>query len=242
MNNKKIGALVRTSLVDFPGMICASLFLKHCNLRCPYCYNGQLVTDTEKEENLVTMEEVLEHLNKRKNVLSGFVISGGEALLFPHLKQLISEAKKLGYKIKLDTNGTLPESLKELIEDKNLCPDFIAMDLKTSPEKYHSFLNARKLSDPIIYETSLAQSVKLISTLPPEQREFRTVLVPTLIKEDDIKKIAALLPADASWRFAQFSGGNCLEPLYNALQPYNDKEAERLVSIARTLIKDSCLR
>ncbi len=239
--SQKIGALVKTSLVDFPGRVCATIFLKHCNLRCPYCYNSVLVYGKD-EDGFVTIEELTAHLKKRQNVLSGLVISGGEALLHPDLTEIIIIAKSLGYKIKLDTNGTLPEKLNSLINDSSLRPDFIAMDIKTSPSKYHEKLNAGCISDPVIYETSLAQSIKLISSLPANQREFRTVLVPELIHEKEIKEIASLLPEDASWQFAQFKNENCLEPLYNFLKPYSPQEAERLVALAKSLIPGAALR
>ena len=84
--NEKIGALVKTSLVDFPGTVCAAVFLKHCNLRCPYCYNAQLVTKPQDDTGLFTLTEIKNHLIKRKDVLDGVVISGGDALLNPDTK------------------------------------------------------------------------------------------------------------------------------------------------------------
>ena len=94
--NTKIGALVKTSLVDFPGMVSAVIFFKHCNLRCPYCYNVSLVNGID-EDDFVSLEELKNHLQKRKNVISGLVISGGEALLSPYTKEVILFARELGY-------------------------------------------------------------------------------------------------------------------------------------------------
>ena len=145
--NEKIGALVKTSLVDFPGTVCAAVFLKHCNLRCPYCYNAQLVTKPQDDNGLFTITEIKNHLIKRKDVLDGLVISGGEALLNPDTKELILFAKKLNYKIKLDTNGTMPELLQQITENPQTRPDFISMDIKTSPHKYHRLLNYSNIYD-----------------------------------------------------------------------------------------------
>ncbi len=237
-DSQKAGVLVKTSLVDYPSMVACTVFLRGCNLRCPYCYNIPLVKGGS-DQDFVTTDEIKAHLLKRKNVIKGLVISGGEALLSPHLKELILFARRNGYSIKLDTNGTLPDKLSELLADEQLCPDYIAMDIKTTPEKYKSLLN------PVSKDFSpenIIRSIRMLSELPPEKREFRTVLVPTLIKEDDIKSIAALLPEDASWFFARFLNKNCLEPLYNSLPPYTDDQTEQLVSSAKKLIPGASLR
>ncbi|MDD5789174.1 MAG: anaerobic ribonucleoside-triphosphate reductase activating protein [Spirochaetia bacterium] len=239
--NEKIGALVKTSLVDFPGTVCTAVFLKHCSLRCPYCYNAQLVTGKD-DAGLSTMEEIKAHLLKRRKILDALTVSGGEPLLNRHTEQIISFAKSLGYKVKLDTNGTLPALLKKITENPQTRPDFLAMDIKTSPKKYRSLLNARNLTDRTDYETVLKESVEILKTYPPEKTEFRTVLVPTLIQEEDIKNIAALLPENARWEFANFLPGNCLEPLYNALPPYTPSETEKLVALAKKLIPGAELR
>ncbi|MBQ9630473.1 MAG: radical SAM protein, partial [Treponema sp.] len=108
------GALFKTTLVDFPGLVACSFFLRGCNMRCPYCYNVGLVLN-EDDKNLSSIAELYAHLEKRKNVLSGLVVSGGEALANSLTPEIIKEAKSLGYKIKLDTNGTLSEKLEELV-------------------------------------------------------------------------------------------------------------------------------
>lgn len=240
--DKKIGTLVKTSFVDFPGMISAAVFLKNCNLRCPYCYNGSLVDGTAGRAELKTLDEIKDHLKKRRGLLDGVVISGGEALLSPCAPELISFAKKLDYKIKLDTNGTLPDILGRIVSCTDTRPDFISMDIKTSPEKYHQLLNAQNINDRCDYESALKRSIKIISSYPSEKREFRTVLVPTLVKKDDIKSMGSMLPKDASWQFARFQNGGCLDRLYNALEPYSEQETEELVSFARTIINGARLR
>jgi len=194
--------------------------------------------------DLLTISKIfINHLEKRKNVLKGFVISGGEPLLSPHLEPLIKEAKKLGYKIKIDTNGTLPFLLEKIIENSELSPDFIAMDIKTSIEKTNLLMpfcednfQIEKVQD------SIKESIKILSKLPTEKREFRSVLVPPLMGKTDIEKIAQLLPKDASWQFAQFRNENCLDPEYNNISPYIEKEAIELVNFAKQFIKNANLR
>lgn len=238
---EKIGTLIKTSLVDFPGTVCTAVFLKHCNLRCPYCYNGQLVTE-KNDTNLSTLQEIKEHLLKRKKIINALTVSGGEPLLNPNTEKIISFAKEQGYRVKLDTNGTQPALLKKITENPQTRPDFLAMDIKTSPKKYHSLLNARNLTDKTDYETVLKESIEILKTYSPEKTEFRTVLVPTLVQEEDIKNIATLLPGTAQWKFAPFNPGNCLEPLYNALAPYPPTEAKKLIALAKQLIPGAELR
>lgn len=239
------GVLIKTTLVDFPGRVASTFFLKGCNLRCPYCYNTGLVLGGKEAEGdpVIPLSELFAHLEHRKNVLTGLVISGGEPLLNPDLKEIILRARSLGYKIKLDTNGTLPDKLAELINSEQLRPDFIAMDIKTNPFRYAAdiCLKDSPLSKDDI-PSLLARSAKLISSLPAECREWRTVLVPPLVKKDDIKAMAKLLPADASWQFAQFRNEHCINPAYNDIPPYLDAELKELVSFAQTLVSGAALR
>ena len=232
-------ALIKTTLVDFPGRVACSIFLHGCNLRCPYCYNRDLVLTPRPDATLASANEIIAHLENRKKVLTGFVISGGEALLNPLTSYLIKKAKNAGYKVKLDTNGTLPDLLEKLIENPETRPDFIAMDIKTSPQKYASLLSQNKNEN---YPELLNRSIKLISAYQPECREFRTVLVPTIVSESDIKEIAQILPSDASWQFARFRNENCLDPKYNSILPYLDTEIEKLVNTAKQFIAGAALR
>jgi pyruvate formate lyase activating enzyme len=121
--------LIKTSLIDFPGEVAAVLFTFGCNLRCPYCQNPALVTGPPPRD-FISREEVRAFLKKRKDVLGGVCITGGEPLLHSDLGELIGEIKSLGLKVKLDTNGTIPERLREA----NV--DYVAIDFKTSLEKY----------------------------------------------------------------------------------------------------------
>lgn len=240
--NEPAGVLVKTTLVDFPGRVAGSFFLNGCNLRCPYCYNTELITGNAGDD---TINELFAHLEKRQGILTGIVISGGEPLLNPYTKEIILKAKELEYKVKLDTNGTLPEKLAELLEDEKLRPDFVAMDIKTSPERYASEIcpnNSKHYGDTQYFVDKLTEAAKLVSSIPAASREFRTVLVPPLVKKADIEKMAALLPSDASWQFAQFRNENCLNPLYNKIPPYIDSEANELIAYAQTLIHGATLR
>ena len=249
--NKPAGVLVKTTCVDFTGRIACSFFLKGCNIRCPYCYNIGLVLDDSEipagteTEPLNTVAELFAHLEKRQGILSGLVISVGEPLLNPYTPLIIKKAKELGYKIKIDTNGTLPEKLRNLIENPELHPDFIAMDIKTSPSRYSTLICGNKspfYGKTEYFEKILVESSELVASYPPDSREWRTVLVPGLVTKEDISAMSKLLPQDASWQFAQFMNKNCLDPSYNDIYPYTDQEAAELIDYAKTLIKNANLR
>lgn len=232
-----IGALVKTSLVDYPKKVSAVLFLHGCNLRCPYCYNKDFVTGTPKDYDAVTFNDVISHLIKRKNVLSGFVISGGEPCLSPLLHPLIRQAHNLGYLVKLDTNGTIPEKLENLFSENIYNPDFVAMDIKTSLDNY-SVLGYESCESM----DNIRTSIDIISKLPTSKREFRTVLVPTLVTKETIKEIASILPKDSSWQFAKFQPGSCLNKEYNTITPYTQSQMNELVDFAKSLIPNATLR
>lgn len=243
--NEPAGILVRTTLVDFPGRVAGSFFLRGCNLRCPYCYNVGLISNESSAEEFNTVQELFSHLEKRIGILSGLVISGGEPLINPYTPVIIRKAKELGYKVKIDTNGILPEKLLELLNDEVLRPDFIAMDIKTSPDRYSEIMCGKKspyYGNVSFFEEKLKKSIDILASLPSDQREFRTVLVPALITKDDIENIAALLPSDASWQFAQFRNKNCLNPEYNEIIPYIDSEIQELIALAQSKIPGAALR
>ena len=244
--NEPAGVLVKTTCVDYPGILAGSFFLKGCNLRCPYCYNTGLVLgkdDGTQPQN--TIQELFDHLEKRQGILKGLTVSGGEPLLNPYTPLIIRKAKELGYLVKLDTNGTLPDELEAFINDDQLHPDFIAMDIKTSPERYAevmcpSFSKYHGNKEHFI--NVLTRSAKLVAAYPADNREWRTVLVPPLVQKDDIQKMSAILPKDASWQFAQFQNQNCIDPTYNEIYPYSDQEATEIIEYARTFIPKSDLR
>ena len=242
------GVLVKTTCVDFPGHLAGSFFLRGCNLRCPYCYNRDLVLGFGNDadlSSLSTIEELFTHLEKRRGILTGLTISGGEPLLNPYTPIIIKKAKELGYLIKLDTNGTLPEELEALITNQDLKPDFIAMDIKTSPDRYGTEICNKKspfFEKNEYWEKKIRRCVEIAASYPAEKREYRTVLVPPLVQKSDIKKMAEILPKDASWQFASFRNENCLNPAYNDILPYTDSEAAELIEYARTFVEGAMLR
>ena len=172
----------KLTLLDFPGKVACTVFTGGCNLRCPFCHNGSLVREPGAHEN--ALEEVLAYLRKRRGLLDAVCISGGEPLLQPDLAAFILQLKEMGYLVKLDTNGALPQVLQPLLTEG--LPDYVAMDVKSSPAGY-------PLATGIAADASaFLQSIELIrqSGIP---HEFRTTVVKGIHKEQDLVAIARLL-------------------------------------------------
>ena len=242
--------------------------MRGCNFRCPYCYNTELVEPSggnqsqaqksgaqAKRDNphFVSIQDIIAHLKKRANVLSGFVISGGEPLCQPDIvRGLILEARSLGYKIKLDTNGAFPDRLQELLSDPACAPDYVALDVKTAPARYKE-LQAQDAATVKAFQDlnaggqnlaakKIIESIKIVSAMPSDAREFRTVLYPPLVSESEINKIASLLPKDARWYFAHFLNGHCLSAAAQNVQPYTEEKEAALLELARSFIPGAELR
>ena len=127
-----ISGLQKMTLLDYPGKVACTVFLKGCNLRCPYCHNSHLFTD--KAETIMENEEFFTFLKSRKGLLDGVCVSGGEPTLYEDLPSFLKEIKALGFSVKLDTNGTKPKMLNKLVESKLV--DYVAMDIKSCPDQY----------------------------------------------------------------------------------------------------------
>lgn len=163
---------------DFPGRIATIIFTAGCNLKCHYCHNKKIAFD----EKLIDHLDVYEHLQKRRDLLEGVVLSGGEPTIHDDIVSSIHRIRKLGYDIKLDTNGTKPKILDRLIRKKMV--DYVAMDIKTSPEKYKYMFRGNVEFDKII------KSINITKKAP--EYEFRTTIVPSVVSLEDMKNIANL--------------------------------------------------
>ncbi|MDR0639642.1 MAG: anaerobic ribonucleoside-triphosphate reductase activating protein [Spirochaetaceae bacterium] len=206
-------ALRKTSLVDYPGKVAAALFFCGCNLRCPWCYNWELVT--VPPENLIGMDEAFALIRKRKHLLGGVVLSGGEPTLLGELPEIIAEIKSMELPVKLDTNGMLPDVLKKLCENENTRPDFIAMDIKLPPERYIELTGrkddgpdkAREMADKI------RESIAFIRESGIEH-EFRSLLLPaSYFPPKDLESVKSI--TDGTLKVRAFRGGNCLDETWN---------------------------
>ena len=198
--------LQKTSLVDYPGKIAPVIFFPGCNLRCPYCHNPDLALG--RSAGLISMDDIFDFLKLRAPLLGGVVISGGEPLLYPGLQKFIDKIKELtDLSVKVDTNGLNPERLKQVRAD------YIAMDIKTLPEKY-SLLGGNEEAPEKIKE-SVNWLKKKVSA--PEY-EFRTTLLPSLLPIEDIPAMADLI-GESRHYISGFKPGNCLSDEYNTYSP-----------------------
>lgn len=183
-NHMNIQGFQKTTLLDFPEHLAATIFLGGCNFRCPFCHNGELVL-TPNATPPLSLSDILAYLEKRKGILEGVCITGGEPTLEKELPFLLKEIKALDYKIKLDTNGYCPDLLKQLVEEKLI--DYVAMDIKNCPQKYPETTGLSTINVDNI-EKSVDYLLK--GTLP---YEFRTTIVKELHVEKDIHIIGEWL-------------------------------------------------
>lgn len=219
--------LQKTTLIDYPEHIAATLFVDKCNFRCPFCQNPSLVF--EKEENEISEKEVLEFLKSRREYLEGVCITGGEPTLHGGLKFFIRQVKELGLKVKLDTNGTNPTLLRELIEEKLV--DYIAMDVKASLEKYDLATNVNADIGAI------RESIELLKEGRVDY-EFRTTVVPTIIEMDDIEKIGELVKGAKLFVLQQFVNDVPLvDEKFRDIQPYSKETLEEMKKIMEKFVE-----
>ena len=177
--------LRKLTLLDYPGLVACTVFTCGCNFRCPFCHNPVLVTG--KEDDLeCSFGEVLEFLENRKDRLEGVCVTGGEPLLHKESVLFIQAAKALGYKVKLDTNGSFPERLRELLIDNAV--DFVAMDIKNSPAKY-------AVTSGINNWEKVKESVELLKNSSVEH-EFRTTVTGNLHEKSDFAAIGQWLTGE----------------------------------------------
>lgn len=214
----RIQGFQKTSLVDYPKNICSVIFLPGCNFRCGYCHNPELVID--EGLNDIMDGWLLNKLEERKGLVDHVCITGGEPTLHKDLPEFIKKLKVKGLKIKLDTNGTNPEMLKQLIKDKLL--DFIAMDVKNVLEKYENTTKV-KININVIKE-----SIKIVIRSGIEH-EFRTTILPVLHKKEDIIKIAKTVAGANRYVLQQFiPTEKILDENFSKETAYNTKELEEM--------------
>jgi pyruvate formate lyase activating enzyme len=187
----KIKGFQKLTLIDYPGKIACTLFLYGCNFKCGFCHNPELVIKPNLEN--YSEEDVLNFLDKRKNFLEGVCFTGGEPLMDLNIN-FVKRLKAMNYLIKIDTNGSFPERLLELIKE-NLV-DYVAMDIKSSKEKYEKITNSR------INLNDLEESIRLILELP--DYEFRTTIVEREHTPEDIRKMFSWLNSISEKKLKRF--------------------------------------
>ena len=226
-----IGGLQRFSLIDYPGKISAVVFTQGCNFRCPYCHNPELVSFNR--EGLIEENYILSFLEERRGKIDGVVLTGGEPTLQPDLVDFLREIKNLGFLVKLDTNGSCPEVIEELLERKLL--DYIAMDIKGSLENYSEITNVK------VDIEKIKKSIDIIMHSGVSY-EFRTTIVKSQLKRDDILKIGESIRSAELYVLQSFRPTKTLDPNFLKETSYTKEELEDIASSLKKLVKRTIVR
>ena len=217
-----IGGLQKLTLIDYPGEMAATVFTVGCNFSCGFCHNPELVDAQKiKIQPQIKEEDFFDFLKSRIGILDGVCITGGEPTLQPDLEKFCTKIKDLGFDVKLDTNGSRPDVLKNLIKKDVL--DYIAMDIKAPliKEKYEMVVGVKVDIDKI------KESIEIIKN-SGLRYEFRTTILPALHEKEDILEIAqSLSPADL-YCLQQFRGGKVLDTGLEKEKPYLKEEIEEI--------------
>ncbi len=207
----KISGLQKLTLLDYPGKMACTVFTYGCNFRCGFCHNALLVTESNNDN--ISEDEFFSFLKKRQGILDGVCISGGEPTLQSELKDFIIKVKSLGYSVKLDTNGSNPGLLKNLIEENLL--DYVAMDVKNSLEKYSQTCGCE------VNIENIKESVSIIMKSGIDH-EFRTTTVREYHSTEDFKSIAQWLNGDSKYFLQHFEDSGNL--IADNLSPFSKDE------------------
>lgn len=212
----------KNTLIDYPGEVAATLFTFGCNFHCPYCHNPELINKNYKIKP-IDWDEIFIFLQKRKNVLGGVCITGGEPLLQKELPEIIRQIHSIGLKVKIDTNGSFPDRIIQCNSD------YIAMDIKSSLNKYKhvSSLTKGELSQLIQKSISIIINSKI-------SHEFRTTVAPEIVDIADIKEIVKLIKGADKYVLAQFRPKNTLYPNWENIIPYPISVLEEMKEIVES--------
>ena len=225
-----ICGIQKLTLLDYPGKVACTIFTGGCNFRCPFCHNADLVTG--KPEVTVTGEEIFRFLRKRQGLLDGVCISGGEPLLQPDLEDFIRGVRSLGYSVKLDTNGSMPDKLESLAEKGLL--DYVAMDLKNAPEYYGRTIGAET------YDVgNIDRSIRFLmgGEIP---YEFRTTVVREFHQKADFEEMGRWIEGADQYFLQQFmDSGHVIAP---GLHAYDEKILFQALEIVKKYVKTAQIR
>ena len=226
----KIHGLQKMTLLDFPGKVACTVFFGGCDFRCPFCHNFELVDGSA--EPIMEEEELLSFLEKRKGLLDGVAITGGEPCLQKDLPEFLGKIKAMGYQVKLDTNGNHPDMLKTLLQ--NHLVDYVAMDIKNSPEKY-----AQTIGLAAIDLTKVRESVRLLMTGEVEY-EFRTTVIEQLHEAEDFEKIGQWIGGAKHYFLQAFADRDSVP--FDGFSAPGAEKMKQFAQIAGRFVRDTQIR
>jgi pyruvate formate lyase activating enzyme len=220
----KIGGFQRFSLIDYPGKLSAIIFTQGCNFRCPYCHNPELV-DPDRFSDLISSDAILDFLETRKGKLDAVSITGGEPTLQENLPEYMEKIKQKGFLIKLDTNGTNPEMLKELIKDR--LADYLAMDIKGPSDKYHI------VAGTFVDTDWISESIEIIKNSGIDY-EFRSTLVDNLITSEGIRSMCSSIGNAKRYFLQKFIADKTLDASYSTAQSISQDKMHILKNLLQS--------
>jgi pyruvate formate lyase activating enzyme len=227
----KICGLQKLTLLDYPEKVACTVFTGGCNLRCPFCHNASLVLGAPFPDEL-SVEEVFAYLKKRRGVLDGICISGGEPLLQPGLEEFLRRVRALGYLVKLDTNGTFPARLRSLVSAELV--DYVAMDVKNSPERYAETVGVLEFD-----YSAVRKSMDYLLTEPVDY-EFRTTVAKGLHDAESLRAAARSIQGAKRYFLQKFvDSGELIENRYSA---FSEDEMREFLDVVSPYVRFAALR
>jgi len=225
-----IKGFIETSLLDWDGKVIAVIFLPGCNFRCPYCQNIDLIDHPEKFK-AIPEEKVLEYLESHRDFIDGICITGGEPTLHKNsgLTEFMKKVKQKGFLVKLDTNGSDPDYILELIKDDLV--DFIAMDIKAPLDGYNKATNVK------VNLRNIKESIDLLLSGKVDN-EFRTTVVPTITGIAEIEGISQLIAGAKKYVLQQFEPENCKDIHLKTLKPVDAETMGKMLEVARIYVQN----
>jgi pyruvate formate lyase activating enzyme len=240
----EIGGLQKLTLIDYPGRLAATVFLCGCNFRCPFCYSKELVLPEKiKKQPRIPEKDFFDFLKERKGLLEGIVICGGEPTIHKDLPDFCEKIKKLGYLVKLDTNGSNPGMLKKLINEKlakrnslssltslprsgSSLIDYVAMDIKAPKEKYSEAAGVK------VNIKKIQESIDILKKGKVDY-EFRTTIAPPILEKEDILKIVQWIRPAKKYYLQNFRAEKTIDPKFEKIKPYPQEylvEIQKIIS------------
>ncbi len=233
----QIAAIQKLTLLDFPGKTACTIFTPGCNFRCGYCHNPELVLPKKiavTKKDLIPESAFFNFLEKRKGLLDGVCITGGEPMLQKDLPAFLKKIRKRGFLVKLDTNGSQPESLEKLLRARLL--DFVALDVKASPKKYSRLVGVGKIAEKIKISKNLIQQ----SGVP---YEFRTTLVREIHDREEFKEILEFVRGAEKFFLQNFEPKHgCLDPKFEKFHGFTKKELAKMCEEAKKFVRKCGVR
>lgn len=229
-----LGGLQRSSLIDYPQSVSCVVFTIGCNMACGYCHNPELSKPVQPIKTGFTEEMFFEFLEDRKGKLEAVVITGGEPTIHDDLPDFIKKIKDMGFKVKLDTQGTRPEMVKKLLDNKLV--DYIAMDIKAPYERY------QEVSVSLVDPKTIEESIKLIMD-KAQNYEFRTTTVRNQLDAKDFEKIGKMIEGAPLYAIQKFVVlGKTLDPTFMKREPYSDEEMKEFKKIMEKYVDEVIVR